>query len=209
MTKLTLLGAAAILATALATPAMSQEATQEPGMIGFDTRTRTICAADNAVRTPAVRPRSMMAATGRARITASVRSAHRFAGSIDPDCRTAEPSRCAVLRLVRLFRGARLLKAGACIASGREAAFLLADSVRTRMSSQRIRVMCDWPQARDLARTRIARGSTGSSDACQRSRRHEQPHSRPLRLLPVRPHGHPARAIHRRGICARAATMSN
>jgi hypothetical protein len=35
MTKLTLLGAAAILATALATPAMSQEATQEPGMIGF------------------------------------------------------------------------------------------------------------------------------------------------------------------------------
>ena len=36
MTKLTLLGAAAILATALATPAMSQEATQEPGMIGFN-----------------------------------------------------------------------------------------------------------------------------------------------------------------------------
>jgi len=35
MMKLTLLGAAAILATALATPAMSQEATQEPGMIGF------------------------------------------------------------------------------------------------------------------------------------------------------------------------------
>jgi hypothetical protein len=37
MTKLTVLGATAILATAtaLATPAMSQEATQEPGMIGF------------------------------------------------------------------------------------------------------------------------------------------------------------------------------
>ena len=36
MTKLTLLGAAAILATALATPVMAQEATQEPGMIGFN-----------------------------------------------------------------------------------------------------------------------------------------------------------------------------
>ena len=36
MTKLTLLGAAAILAAALATPAMAQEATQEPGMIGFN-----------------------------------------------------------------------------------------------------------------------------------------------------------------------------
>jgi hypothetical protein len=35
MTKLTLLGAAAILSTALATPVMAQEATQEPGMIGF------------------------------------------------------------------------------------------------------------------------------------------------------------------------------
>lgn len=34
--KLTMLGAAAVLATALATPAMSQEATQEPGMIGFN-----------------------------------------------------------------------------------------------------------------------------------------------------------------------------
>ncbi len=34
--KLTLLGAAPIVATALATPAMSQEATQEPGMIGFN-----------------------------------------------------------------------------------------------------------------------------------------------------------------------------
>jgi len=36
MTKLTLLGATAILALGLATPAMSQEATQEPGMIGFN-----------------------------------------------------------------------------------------------------------------------------------------------------------------------------
>ena len=36
MTKLTLLGAAAILATTIATPAISQEATQEPGMIGFN-----------------------------------------------------------------------------------------------------------------------------------------------------------------------------
>ena len=36
MTKLTLLAAAAVVATALATPAMSQEATQEPGMIGFN-----------------------------------------------------------------------------------------------------------------------------------------------------------------------------
>ena len=36
MMKLTMLGAAAILATAFATPAMSQEATQEPGMIGFN-----------------------------------------------------------------------------------------------------------------------------------------------------------------------------
>jgi hypothetical protein len=36
MTKLTLLGAAAIVAASLATPAMAQEATQEPGMIGFN-----------------------------------------------------------------------------------------------------------------------------------------------------------------------------
>ena len=35
MMKLKLLGAAAILSTALATPLMAQEATQEPGMIGF------------------------------------------------------------------------------------------------------------------------------------------------------------------------------
>jgi len=36
MMKLKLLGAAAILSTALATPLMAQEATQEPGMIGFN-----------------------------------------------------------------------------------------------------------------------------------------------------------------------------
>ena len=35
MTKWKLLGAAAVLSTALATPVMAQEATQEPGMIGF------------------------------------------------------------------------------------------------------------------------------------------------------------------------------
>lgn len=36
MTKLKLLGAAAVLSTALAAPALAQEATQEPGMIGFN-----------------------------------------------------------------------------------------------------------------------------------------------------------------------------
>ena len=36
MMKLKLLGAAAILSTALATPLMAQEATQEPGMIGLN-----------------------------------------------------------------------------------------------------------------------------------------------------------------------------
>lgn len=36
MTKLKLLGAAAVLSTALATPLLAQEATQEPGMIGFN-----------------------------------------------------------------------------------------------------------------------------------------------------------------------------
>ncbi len=35
MTKLKLLGVAAILSTALATPLMAQETTQEPGMVGF------------------------------------------------------------------------------------------------------------------------------------------------------------------------------
>ena len=36
MRKLILLGAAAILSTALVTPLLAQEATQEPGMIGFN-----------------------------------------------------------------------------------------------------------------------------------------------------------------------------
>jgi hypothetical protein len=36
MTKLKLLGAAAALATVIATPVMAQEATQEPGMIGYN-----------------------------------------------------------------------------------------------------------------------------------------------------------------------------
>ena len=36
MMKLKLIGAAAMLSAALATPMMAQEATQEPGMIGFN-----------------------------------------------------------------------------------------------------------------------------------------------------------------------------
>ncbi|MBV8927164.1 MAG: hypothetical protein JOZ74_17510 [Bradyrhizobium sp.] len=36
MTKLKLLGAAAVLSMALASPALAQEATQEPGMVGFN-----------------------------------------------------------------------------------------------------------------------------------------------------------------------------
>jgi hypothetical protein len=52
MTKLTLLGAAAVLATALATPAMSQEATQEPGMIGFTHPNSDYLLGGYGVRTP-------------------------------------------------------------------------------------------------------------------------------------------------------------
>ena len=52
MMKLTLLGAAAILATALATPAMSQEATQEPGMIGFNYPNSNYLRGGYGVRTP-------------------------------------------------------------------------------------------------------------------------------------------------------------
>jgi len=52
MTKLTLLGAAAILATALATPAMAQEATQEPGMIGFNYPNSNYLRGGYGVRTP-------------------------------------------------------------------------------------------------------------------------------------------------------------
>jgi hypothetical protein len=52
MTKLTLLGGVAILATALATPAMSQEATQEPGMIGFTYPNSDYLLGGYGVRTP-------------------------------------------------------------------------------------------------------------------------------------------------------------
>ena len=52
MTKLKLLGAAAILATAFATPAMSQEATQEPGMIGFAYPNSNYLRGGYGVRTP-------------------------------------------------------------------------------------------------------------------------------------------------------------
>jgi hypothetical protein len=52
MRKLTLLGAAAVLATALATPAMSQEATQEPGMIGFNYPNSNYLRGGYGVRTP-------------------------------------------------------------------------------------------------------------------------------------------------------------
>ncbi|MEH2627410.1 hypothetical protein V1292_005465 [Bradyrhizobium sp. AZCC 1719] len=52
MTKLTLLGAAAILAMGLATPALSQEATQEPGMIGFTHPNSDYLLGGYGVRTP-------------------------------------------------------------------------------------------------------------------------------------------------------------
>jgi hypothetical protein len=52
MTKLKLLGAAAVLATALATPAMAQEATQEPGMIGFNYPNSNYLRGGYGVRTP-------------------------------------------------------------------------------------------------------------------------------------------------------------
>jgi hypothetical protein len=52
MMKKTKLGAAAILATGLATPAMSQEATQEPGMIGFSYPNSDYLLGGYGVRTP-------------------------------------------------------------------------------------------------------------------------------------------------------------
>jgi hypothetical protein len=52
MMKLILLGAAAIIGTALATPAMSQEATQEPGMIGFNYPNSNYLRGGYGVRTP-------------------------------------------------------------------------------------------------------------------------------------------------------------
>jgi hypothetical protein len=52
MTKLKLLGAAAILALGFATPALSQEATQEPGMIGFSYPNSNYLRGGYGVRTP-------------------------------------------------------------------------------------------------------------------------------------------------------------
>ena len=71
MTKLTLLGAAAILATALATPAMAQEATQEPGMIGFNYPNSDYLRGGYGVRTPSRHDHSYyLAATGLALLRA-------------------------------------------------------------------------------------------------------------------------------------------
>ena len=52
MKTLTMLGAAAILTAALAAPAMSQEATQEPGMIGFNYPNSNYLRGGYGVRTP-------------------------------------------------------------------------------------------------------------------------------------------------------------
>ena len=52
MRKFALLGAAAILTTTLATPLMAQEATQEPGMIGFNYPNSRYMTGGYGVRTP-------------------------------------------------------------------------------------------------------------------------------------------------------------
>jgi hypothetical protein len=52
MTKLALLGAAAILSAVAATPVMAQEATQEPGMIGFTYPNSHYMTGGYGVRTP-------------------------------------------------------------------------------------------------------------------------------------------------------------
>jgi hypothetical protein len=53
MTKVKLLGAAAVIsAAALATPVMAQEATQEPGMIGFNYPNSHYLRGGYGVRTP-------------------------------------------------------------------------------------------------------------------------------------------------------------
>ena len=52
MRKLTLLGAAAVVAASLASPAMAQEATQEPGMIGFNYPNSNYLRGGYGVRTP-------------------------------------------------------------------------------------------------------------------------------------------------------------
>ena len=69
MMKLPMLGAAAILATALATPALSQEATQEPGMIGFNYPNSNYLRGGYGVRLPSRYDRITGAITGRACIT--------------------------------------------------------------------------------------------------------------------------------------------
>jgi len=52
MTKLKLLGAAAVLSTALATPLMAQEATQEPGALGFNYPNSQYLTGGYGTRTP-------------------------------------------------------------------------------------------------------------------------------------------------------------
>ena len=52
MMKPALLGAAAMLAAAVATPAMAQEATQEPGMIGYTYPNSHYLTGGYGVRTP-------------------------------------------------------------------------------------------------------------------------------------------------------------
>jgi len=52
MTKLKLLGAAAVLSTALATPLMAQEAIQEPGMVGFNYPNSNYLTGGYGTRTP-------------------------------------------------------------------------------------------------------------------------------------------------------------
>ena len=58
MTRMELLGAAAILAMGIATPAMAQEATQEPGMIAFAYPNSDYMRGGYGVRTPSPYDRS-------------------------------------------------------------------------------------------------------------------------------------------------------
>jgi hypothetical protein len=58
MNRMILLGTAAIVAVGLATPAMSQEATQEPGMIGFNYPNSDYLRGGYGVRTPSRHDRS-------------------------------------------------------------------------------------------------------------------------------------------------------
>jgi hypothetical protein len=52
MKKLALLGAAAVLSAVVATPLMAQEATQEPGMIGYNYPNSHYMTGGYGVRTP-------------------------------------------------------------------------------------------------------------------------------------------------------------